>query len=297
MRPSDVAEPVAYERLDPAQVATSARPPVVRIAPSSGWSAINVRELWAYRDLLRVLAERDVRLRYKQTALGVIWVIVQPLAAAVIFAVIFGRLAHLPSGGVPYFLFAFSGLLAWNLFANVLQRGGISLIGDSRLISKVYFPRLLIPLASTGAVLVDFVVSLAVLVVVMPIYHFAPTWHILALPFFLVLTLLGSSGIALCIAALNVRYRDFMYALPFVIQIWLFVTPVAYAGKLIPAAWRWVYSLNPAVGYVEGFRWAILGQGTVTLSTLILTVAVSVIAFVGGAFIFRRVERGFADVV
>jgi lipopolysaccharide transport system permease protein len=256
-----------------------------------------VRELWSYRDLLRILAGRDVKLRYKQTALGVIWVILQPLIAAVIFAVIFGRFAHLPSGGTPYLLFAFAGLLPWNLFAGILQRAGNSLIGDSRLISKVYFPRLLIPLASTGAVLVDFAVSLAVLVILLPLYHVGVTWQVLALPLFLGLALLGGAGIALWLSALNVHYRDFMYALPFVIQIWIFATPVAYAGNLIPAGWRWIYDLNPAVGYVEGFRWAILGHSTLTALTAGITAGMSVLAFVSGALFFQRIERGFADVV
>jgi lipopolysaccharide transport system permease protein len=290
-------ETKALEHQEPAAASAPQRQPTVVVRPSSGWSAINIRELWSYRDLLLILAGRDVKLRYKQTALGVAWVILQPLTAALIFAIIFGRFAKLPSDGVPYILFVFCGLLAWNLFAGILQRAGNSLIGDARLISKVYFPRLLIPLASTGAVLVDFVVALVVLAVLMPIYHVGLSWQVLALPGFLALTVLGAAGIALWVSALNVQYRDFMYALPFIIQVWLFATPVAYAGKLIPPAYRWAYSLNPAVGYVEGFRWALLGRSTLSVSMTLITAAVTVVAFVSGAFFFRRIERGFADAI
>lgn len=287
-------------QMQPGIHATSAqvaRRPYVVIQPSSGWSALGLRELWEYRDLLGVLAGRDVRLRYKQTVLGVIWVVLQPLVAALIFAVVFGRFAHLPSDGSPYVLFVFCGVLPWNLFSGVLTRAGNSLIGDSRLISKVYFPRMLIPLASSGAVLVDFTVSLLVLAILLPIYHTGPGWQIVTIPFWLLLTLLGGCGVALWFSALNVRYRDFTYALPFVIQVWMFATPVAYAGTLVPGGWRAFYALNPAFGYIEGFRWAILGRSSISLLTLSVTVAVSIGMFISGAFFFRRIERGFADVV
>lgn len=279
------------------QLREGSRPPTIIIRPSRGWPAINWRELWSYRDLLWILAGRDVKLRYKQTALGVAWVVLQPLTAALIFALIFGRFARLPSAGTPYLLFAFTGLLAWNLFAGVLQRAGNSLVGDSKLISKVYFPRLLIPLASTGAVLIDFVVSLLVLLVLMPLYRMGIGWQMAALPFFLLLTLAGSAGIALWVSALNVQYRDFMYAMPFVIQVWLFATPVAYTSRLIPTGWRWVYSLNPVAGYVEGFRWAILGHGDLSGTMIALSTVTTCGLFLSGAVFFRRIERGFADVV
>ena len=281
----------------PVAAAGPTRRPVVVVKPSRGWVTVNLRELWEYRDLLRLLAGRDVKLRYKQTALGVIWVVLQPLVAALIFALIFGRFAKLPSDGTPYFLFVFCGLLAWNLFAGILQRAGNSLIGDARLITKVYFPRLLIPLASAGAVLIDFAVGLAVLVVLMPFYHTVPGWQALSLPFFVVLTVVGVAGVSLWLSALNVQYRDFMYAMPFLVQIWMFATPVAYAGRLIPAQWRWLYSLNPAVGYVEGFRWALLGRSSLSASMLAITLVISGAAFLSGALVFRRIERGFADVV
>lgn len=275
----------------------AARKPTAIIQPSHGWSALNVRELWHYRDLFLILAGRDVKLRYKQTALGVLWVILQPLIAAVLFAVIFGRVAKLPSNGLPYFLFAFSGMLPWTLFAAILQRGATSLVLDARLIAKVYFPRLLIPLASSGAAVVDFLVSLSVLFVLLPVYHVGLRWQMLAIPVILVFTLLGASGIAFCLAGLNVQYRDFAYILPFVLQIWLFITPVVYSSKLIAQHWQWVYSLNPAVAYVDGFRWALLGATPPPAGTFVTSACISIALFVGGAYLFRRIERGFADAI
>ena len=267
------------------------------IQPTRGWSALNLRELWKYRDLLWILAGRDVKLRYKQTALGVVWVVLQPLVGALIFAVIFGGFARLPSDGSPYILFVFSGLLPWNYFAGALQRAGNSLITDSRLISKVYFPRLLIPLASTAAVLIDFVVTLVVFAVLMFIFHVPPTWRLLALPFFLVLTTLVAVGVSLWLSAFNVQYRDFMYAIPFLIQVWMYASPVVYATSIVPERWRALFSLNPAVGFIEGFRWSLLGSSALTPSMVLVTAAVGVLVFVSGAYIFRRVERGFADVL
>jgi lipopolysaccharide transport system permease protein len=275
----------------------SPRRPSRVIQPTRGWSALNLRELWKFRDLLWILAVRDVKLRYKQTALGVVWVVLQPLVGALIFAVIFGGFAKLPSDGSPYILFVFSGLLAWNYFAGALQRAGNSLITDSRLISKVYFPRLLIPLASTAAVLIDFVVTLAVFAVLMVIFHVPPTWRLLALPFFLVLTTLVAVGVSLWLSAFNVQYRDFMYAMPFLIQVWMYASPVVYATSLVPERWRSLFSLNPAVGFIEGFRWSLLGSSALTPSMVLATTAVGALVFVSGAYVFRRVERGFADVL
>jgi lipopolysaccharide transport system permease protein len=269
----------------------------VVIEPSSGWAALDLRELWAYRDLLGILAGRDVRLRYKQTALGVIWVVLQPLAAAAIFTVVFGYFARLPSDGQPYLLFVFAGLLPWNFFAGVLQRAGDSLIRDGALIRKVYFPRLLLPLSSTAAVLVDLLVALAVLTVLMAVYQVAPTWRAVALPFFLLLTALTASGVSLWLSALNVQYRDFVYALPFLIQVWMYASPVAYATSLVPERWRALYSLNPAVGFIEGFRWALLGRSALTPEMVAMTAVAALAAFLSGALFFRRVERRFADVV
>ena len=275
----------------------SIRRPTVVIEPTSGWSALNLRELWTYRDLLFILAGRDVKLRYKQTGLGVTWVILQPLVAALIFTIMFGRFAKLPSDGHPYILFVFSGIVAWNYFAAVLQRAGNSLIGDSRLITKVYFPRLAIPLASTFSAMIDLAVSLGVLLVLMLVYGVPLTWRLLALPFFVGLTALTATGVSLWLSALNVRYRDFTHAMPFLIQVWMFASPVVYATTIVPQRWRLAYSVNPAVAFIEGFRWSVLGSSSVTWSMVVITSLVALVVFIGGAFFFRRVERGFADLV
>ncbi len=273
------------------------RKPTVVIKASGGWAALNLAEIWRYRDLLVILAGRDVKLRYKQTVLGVIWVVLQPLAAAVIFAVIFGRFAGLPSDDLPYGLFVFAGLLAWNFFAGSLQRAGNSLVADARLISKVYFPRLLIPLSSVGGVLIDFAVTLAVMFALMALYRQPFTWQIVGLPFFLALGMLNAVGVSLWLSALNVRYRDFAYALPFVIQVWMFASPVVYAASLVPPEWLWLYSLNPAVGFIEGFRWSLLGQSSLTTWMVICSTVIGLLFFFSGAYFFRRVERSFADVI
>jgi len=286
----------------PARVAAdnlpaAVRRPTVVIEPTTGWSAINFRELWTYRDLLRILAGRDVKLRYKQTGLGITWVILQPLVAALIFTVMFGRFARLPSDGHPYIVFAFSGIIAWNYFAAVLQRAGNSLITDARLITKVYFPRLAIPLASTFSAMIDLSVSLAVMTVLMVIYGVSPTWRLLLLPVFIILTAVTATGVSLWLSALNVRYRDFVHAMPFMLQVWMLASPVAYATSIVPEKWRVLYGLNPAVAFVEGFRWSILGSSSITPQMVMITSAVALVVFVGGAFFFRRVERGFADSV
>jgi lipopolysaccharide transport system permease protein len=275
----------------------AARRPTVTIEPTSGWSAINLRELWTYRDLLMILAGRDVKLRYKQTGLGVTWVILQPLIAAAIFTIMFGRFAKLPSDGHPYIVFVFSGVLIWNYFAQVLQRAGNSLITDARLITKVYFPRLAIPLASTFSALIDLMVALGVLAVIMAIYGIMPTWRIAALPLFVLLAAVTATGVSLWLSALNVKYRDFVHAMPFLLQVWMFASPVAYATTIVPEKWRLLYSLNPAVAFIEGVRWSVLGTSSIKPAMVGLTAVVSLSVFVMGAFFFRRVERGFADTV
>jgi len=268
-----------------------------RISPSRGWIGINLKELWEFRDLLNILAMRDVKLRYKQTSLGLIWVILQPLVTALIFTIVFGRFAKLPSDGKPYILFVFAGLLPWQLFSSCITRAGGSLVGSANMISKVYFPRLLIPLASNGAVLIDFIVSFFVLVVLMVYYKTVPTWNMVGIPFFLLITLIAAVGVSLWVASLNVYYRDFMFALPFVIQAWTYASPVAYAMSIIPEQWRWIFSLNPAVGFIEGFRWALLGSSTLNIEMLTISTFSAIVLFFSGLFYFRRVERGFADVI
>jgi lipopolysaccharide transport system permease protein len=273
------------------------RQPTLVLHATSGWSAINFREMWQYRDLLLILIERDVKLRYKQTAIGILWVVIQPLLAAGIFSIIFGLFAKLPSGGMPYLLFNFAGLVGWNYFSGALQRASGSLISNSQLISKVYFPRLIIPFAHTLAVLIDFAVMFGLLLVLMAFYHVWPTWRILTLPFFLGLGTICAAGMSLWLSAMSVRYRDFMYALPFMIQVWMYASPIVYSIALIPAKWRGWYDINPLVGFVEGVRWSTLGVSALNAPMLIMSVLLSCAIFISGCFFFRRVERSFADVI
>jgi len=274
-----------------------ARRPTFVIQPTKGLTGISIRELWSFRDLIIILAGRDVKLRYKQTALGVVWVIMQPVIASLIFAVIFGLFAKLPSDGSPYLLFAFCGMLAWGLFSAAVQRGGASLVENASLVSKTYFPRIIIPLSSTLSALIDFCVSLAIMIVFMLVYQVTPTWRLVTLPLFVFLAMLAAAGASLWLTALNVYYRDFMYALPFILQVWMYATPVAYATSMIPEAYRVWFSLNPMVGIVEGFRWALLGESSVTVSMLVASTLVSGFVFIGGLIFFRRFERGFADTI
>jgi lipopolysaccharide transport system permease protein len=271
--------------------------PTFRIRPTQGWAALNVRELWRYRDLLWILLERDIKLLYKQTALGLVWVVMQPLIAAIIFAVIFGRVAQLPSDGAPYLLFVFCGLTVWTYFSQALLHAGNSLVRNAQLVSKVYFPRLLIPLAQTLRGLVDFAVILVVLLVLMAIYRVPPTFRLAVLPVFLFFMALTATGIALWFSALSVKYRDCTYALPYFLQIWMYASPVVYPISMVPEPWRPWFALNPAVGFIEGFRWAVLGHGVLNLNVICITIVMSLVAFFSGAFFFRRAERGFADII
>lgn len=276
---------------------TDAGRPALRIQPSRGWAALNLADLWHYRELLFILAQRDIKLRYKQTALGIIWVILQPLIAALIFAVIFGQLARLPSDGIPYLLFAFTGLVGWNYFSDAVNRAGNSLVGQANLITKVYFPRLLIPLASTTAVLVDLAISLVVLGGLMLLHGVYPGWQLLTLPLFLLLIILLAAGVSLWLSALGVYYRDFIFAMPFLIQVWMYASPVIFATSLIPAEWQPLFALNPMVGALEGLRWAILGKSALSAPILLTSGGSALLIFLSGLFFFRRVERTFADVI
>ena len=268
-----------------------------RVQRTNGWAMLNLRELWAYRDLFGILAGRDIRLRYKQTALGVIWVVLQPILASGIFAIIFGLLADLPSGNVPYFVFAFAGLLPWNLFSQSLSRAGGSLVSSREMISKVYFPRMILPISSSLAVLVDFFVSLAMMLIMLLLYQLPLTTRLLWLPILILINLFFAIGISFWISAFSVYYRDFVYALPFLIQAWMYASPVAYSSTLVPEEWLWLYSLNPMVGVIEGFRWALLDQGEFPAISLLIGFIVGFITLLLGAFIFRRIERSFADVI
>lgn len=267
------------------------------IEPRKGWIPINYKEIAEFRDLFLILAMRDVKLRYKQTALGVAWVLLQPLITSLLFALIFGRVAHLPSDNVPYLLFAFAGVLPWLLVSQSVLRASNSLVNESKLISKVYFPRILVPLASAGAVFVDFSVSLIAFFAFLPFYDVPLTWQILFLPFFILLASLFGAGVSLFLAALNVYYRDFVYALPFFIQIWMYASPLVYSSSLIPQEWRALYYLNPMAGIIDAFRWALLGLEAFPWTSFTYAVIIGLSLFLGGAIVFRRIERNFADVI
>jgi lipopolysaccharide transport system permease protein len=274
---------------------TGGRPlPKIVIEPQT--AAAQWLELWRFRDLFRTLAERDIRLRYRQTALGIVWVILQPLVASLIFAVIFGQFAKLPSDGVPYVLFVFSALLPWNLFSGGVQRAGNSLVANAGLVTKIYFPRSIIPIASVSAALLDFVIAGSVMAGLLIFFGIHVTWAVLSMPVLVALAVALTIGVSLFISALNVYYRDFSYALPFILQIWMYATPVVYASSLVPEGWKIIYGLNPMVGVIDGFRWALLG-GMFPATTLVESIVVTSILFVVGTAVFSRVERSFADVI
>jgi len=267
------------------------------IEPVRNWTGINLRDLWDYRELLWMLALREVQLRYRQTILGVTWVIIQPLVTAGIFTIIFGELMKTPSDNVTYALFAFTGLLPWNIFSQSLQRAGASLTRDIRLITKIFFPRIIIPISNSISTLVDFLVSLVIMIIMLLIYKIPFSYNMLTIPIMLFFNMLLAIGVGIIFAALNVYYRDFTYVLPFVIQIWMYASPLAYSSKLIPQNWVWVYDLNPMVGIINGFRWALLGTTDFPLNSLLYSVAASSIIFLVGLIIFRRLERSFADYI
>ena len=288
------AEPAASAAVVSRQVAL----PTLRIRPTKGWAALNLRELWSYRDLLWILVERNIKVIYKQTALGMAWVALQPLIAAIILAVIAGRVAKLPSDGVPHLLFIFCGLTIWNYFSQTAQRSSTSLVNNSQLVSKVYFPRMLIPLSHTFSTLVDFGVTLIMVFVFMAIYHVPPTLRLLAIPGFLFLTAITATGVALWFSALSVKYRDCNYALPLLLQVWMWASAIIYPTSMIESPrWQTLSALNPVVGFVEGFRWCVLGRSALNPTMFWITVAMSIFALISGAFFFRRVERKFADII
>jgi lipopolysaccharide transport system permease protein len=271
--------------------------PIIRIEPSRGWISLKLHELWEYRELLYFLAWRDIKIRYKQTVLGAAWAIIQPFFTMVVFSIFFGRLAGIPSDGVPYPIFSFAALVPWTFFANSLNQSSNSLVNNANLIQKVYFPRLAVPIASVLSGLVDFVLAFLVLLAMMLYYDMLPTLNALWLPFFFLLALVTSLGVGLWLSAMNVRFRDIRYTVPFLIQFWMFSTPVAYPSSLLSEPWRTLYGLNPMVGVIEGFRWGLLGTNTAPGPIVAMSSLVAVAILVGGAFYFRRVEKTFADIV
>jgi len=278
---------------------------VLFIKPTRGWSALNLMELWRYRELVYFLIWRDIKVRYKQTALGAAWAIIQPFFTMVVFTIFFGRLAKVPSDNVPYPIFSYTALLPWGMFTKALTDAGRSLISNRTMITKVYFPRLAIPLASVMSGIVDFAIAFVVLVGMMLYYNLLPgstyqvsiTANILLLPLFILLALITALGVGLWLSALNVIYRDINYILPFLTQFWLFITPIAYPSSMIPERWRLIYALNPMTGVVEGFRWVLLGTATAPGPMLAVSTAISLLILISGLFYFRRMERTFADTV
>jgi lipopolysaccharide transport system permease protein len=271
--------------------------PVTLIRPSTSWAPLNLRELWKYRELLYFLVWRDIKVRYKQTVLGASWAIIQPFFTMVVFSLFFGRLAGIPSDGVPYPIFSFAALVPWTFFASGLAGSANSLVGSQNLIKKVYFPRLAIPIATVLSGAVDFALAFVVLLGMMLFYGITPTVNVVWLIPLLLLALVTSLGVGLWFSALNVKYRDVRYVVPFMVQLWLFATPIAYPSSLLDEPWRTVYALNPMVGVVEGFRWALLGTETAPGAMMLVSSSVAIALLVGGAFYFRRMESTFADIV
>jgi lipopolysaccharide transport system permease protein len=271
--------------------------PTLRIARSKGWVPLKLSELWEYRELLYFLVWRDIKVRYKQTALGASWAIIQPFLTMVVFSIFFGHLAKVPSDGIPYPIFSFAALVPWTFFANGLGQASNSLVGNGGLISKVYFPRLTIPLASVFSGIVDFAIAFAVMVAMMLYYGLIPTHNVIWLPLFLLLALVTSLGVGLWLSALNVEYRDVRYVVPFITQFWMLATPIGYPSSLLHEPWRTIYGLNPMVGVVEGFRWALLGTNTAPGPLIAVSSAAALLILVTGAFYFRRMEKTFADIV
>ncbi|OGO42536.1 MAG: phosphate ABC transporter permease [Chloroflexi bacterium RBG_16_58_14] len=276
---------------------------ILVLRPSRGWSALNLIDLWRYRELIYFLIWRDVKVRYKQTALGASWAIIQPFVTMVVFTILFGNLAKMPSDGIPYPLFSYTGLLPWGLFTKALSDAGRSMITNRSMITKVYFPRLAIPIASVLSGLVDFALAFVVLIGMILFYNNNPnleyqvvlTPAILTLPLFLLLALITSLGVGLWLSALNVQYRDINYIIPFLTQFWLFITPIAYPASMIPEKWQLLYALNPMAGVVEGFRWALLGVDTAPGPMIAVSASIAVTLMISGLYYFRRMERTFAD--
>ncbi len=270
---------------------------LVRIRPRSGWRSLNLAELWRYRELLWFLAARDIKLRYKQTVLGVAWAVIQPLLTMIVFSIFFGRLGGIPSDGIPYPLFALCALLPWQLFAYALTQSSNSVVNEQRLITKVYFPRLIVPISSVLSGLMDFGVAFLLLLGMMAWYGVTPGWAVVTVPLFVLLAVAAALAVGLWLAALNVQYRDFRYTIPFLTQFWMFASPVAYPSSLVPQAWRPLYGLNPMAGVIEGFRWALLNKADPSWGLLAVSTAAVVLLLTGGLLYFRRMEKTFADVV
>ncbi|MFN8496861.1 MAG: ABC transporter permease [Anaerolineae bacterium] len=291
----------SLEAATPSSVSAPSNAPTIVIQPSRGWASLHLRAVWEYRELLYFLVWRDVKVRYKQTVLGIAWIVLQPIVSMIVFSALFGGLLKVPSGDVPYPIFAFTALLPWNYFAGSLTRSSQSLVNSSHLITKVYFPRLIIPMSAVLSGLVDFGVSFVILIGLMVYYRIALTPAALLLPLFLLLAMATALGFGLWLSALNARYRDIGYLVPFLVQMWMYVTPVVYGASLIPERYRWILALNPMTAVVEGFRWSLLGsEMAITEATpwvFVASLLMLVVTLMSGLIFFRRTERTFADVI
>ncbi len=290
-----IAAPTHQEPSAPAGVRPQEA--VIRIEPSRGWVSLRLQEFWQYRELLYFLTWRDISVRYKQTVLGAAWAIIQPFFTMVVFSLFFGKLAKIPSEGVPYPIFSYAALVPWTFFAHGLSQSSNSVVQSANLIKKVYFPRLIVPIAAVLSGVVDFVLAFVVLVGMMFYYGIVPTGNIVWLPLLFALALVTSLGVGLWLSTLNVQFRDVRYVVPFLTQLWLFATPIAYPSTLLPERWRPFYGLNPMAGVVDGFRWALLGQGRPHGEIILVSAAAAVVLLISGAYYFRRVEKTFADVI
>ncbi len=271
--------------------------PVVIIRPTRGLRFLDVREIWHYRELLYFLTWRDIKVRYKQTAIGVTWAILQPLALMLVFTLFFGKLAKIPSEGLPYPIFAYTALLPWQLFSRAISESTNSLITNQRLITKIYFPRIIVPLSTILSALLDFIIASGMLIILIVIYGIRPGWETIFLPFFTLLLLMTALGVGFWLSAINVEYRDVQYVIPFLNQFWLFLTPVVYPSTLVPERWKVIYGLNPMVGVIEGFRWSLLGKGSGPSQLLFISALVGVLLFVTGIIWFRYREKSFIDMM
>ena len=277
--------------------AAAGMPADVEIRPGRGLFDLELHQVWRYRELLRILVERDLKVRYRQAALGAAWAVVQPVFAVVIFTVVFGRFAKIPSNGVPYPLFAFAATLPWTYFAEASRRAAIGLVAEAELVRKIYFPRLIIPLAAVTSPLVDFAIAFVVMLATLLFYGRVPGWHIVFIPVFMVIASLLSLALGLWLSPVNVRFRDVTQTLPFMLQVWMYGSPIVYPLSMVPAKWKVLYSLNPMVGVIEGFRWALLGKARPEVVPMAMSLGVIAIALLGGLVFFKRQERSFADVI
>jgi lipopolysaccharide transport system permease protein len=277
---------------------TKHEPHTIYIKPSKGLAALNLYDLWVYRELVFFMVWRDIKVRYKQTLLGMAWAVIQPVMTMLIFTFLFGKVAKLPTDGIPYPVFSFAALLPWGLFVTALNQGSRSLVAHNNMVTKIYFPRLILPMASVFAGLVDFAIAFVILIGLMFYYNVTPAWNLMwTLPLYLLLAIITALGVALWLSAVNVQYRDVNQALPFLTQFWLFATPVAYSSKVISAKWQIVYSLNPMAGVVNGFRWALLGTGNGPDVTFWVSASISILILISGLFYFRSMEKTFADTI